>query len=47
MFEASYDIFTNPLIQKLTGKLNSRSEIMMPMPFILNDAVVIKKKIEL
>jgi len=47
IYEASYDIFTNPLINSLTGKLNSRSEIMMSMPFILNDAVIIKKKIEL
>ncbi len=46
MFEASYDVFTNPLINSLTGEINARSENMMPMPFILNDAVVIKKKIE-
>jgi hypothetical protein len=46
MYEASYDVFTNPLINSLTGEINSRSEIMMPMPFILNDAVVIIKKIE-
>ena len=47
MLEASYDLFTNPLINSITGKLNSRSETMMPLPFVLNDAVVIKKKIEL
>ncbi len=47
IFEASYDLFTNPLIKSLTGKINPRSEVMMPMPFVLNDAVVIKKKIDL
>jgi len=47
ILEASYDLFTNPLINSITGKLNSRSKTMMPLPFVLNDAVVIKKKIEL
>ena len=46
MYEASYDVFTNSLINSLTGEIEPRSEIMMPMPFILNDAVVIVKKIE-
>jgi hypothetical protein len=47
MLEISFDLFANPMINAITGKLNSRSEIMMPMPFILNDAIIFKKKIEL
>ena len=43
--ESSYDLFTNPLIKKISNNPESRNEIMMPMPFVLNDAVVIKKKI--
>ncbi len=46
-YEASYDFFTNPLIKKISNNPMPRNEIMMPMPFVLNDAVVIKKKINL
>ncbi len=44
-YEASYDLFTNSLIKKISNNPTPRNEIMMPMPFVLNDAVVIKKKI--
>jgi Peptidase family M28 len=47
IIETSYDIFSNPLIKSLTGKIKPRSEVMMSMPFVLNDAVVIKKRIVL
>jgi len=47
LFEASYDIFTNPLIKQISNNPKPRSEIMMPMPFVLNDAILIKKKIKL
>lgn len=40
MYQASYDLFTNP-----NFKIKPRTAIMMPMPFVLNDAIVIKKKL--
>ncbi len=45
--EASFDLFTNSLIKNLNTDFKPRSDIMMPMPFVLNDAIVIKRKIEL
>lgn len=47
ILEASYDLYTNPKIKSIISKTNPRSEIMMPMPFVLNDAIVIKKRIKL
>ncbi len=47
ILEASYDLFTNPKIKSLIPEIIPRNEIMMPMPFVLNDAIIIKKKIEL
>jgi hypothetical protein len=44
-FEASYDLFTNPEIQKIHENFVPRNETMIPMPFVLNDAVIIKKDI--
>jgi len=38
MYLASYDLFTNP-----NFNITPRSEIMMPTPFVLNDAIVVKK----
>lgn len=40
MYIASYDLFTNP-----NFNIKPRSEIMMPTPFVLNDAIVIKKQL--
>jgi Peptidase family M28 len=40
IYEASYDLFTNPNFD-----ITPRSAIMMPTPFVLNDAVVIKKRL--
>jgi len=40
MYLASYDLFTNP-----NFKIKPRSDIMMPTPFVLNDAIVIKKQL--
>lgn len=40
ILEAKYDLFTNPQF-----KINPRTEEMMPMPFVLNDATVIKTNI--
>ncbi|MCF6297773.1 MAG: M28 family peptidase [Flavobacteriaceae bacterium] len=45
--EASYDLYTHPKIKSIKEKITPRTEIMMPMPFVVNDAVVIKKKINL
>lgn len=41
VLEAKYDLFTNPQFT-----ISPRSEIMMPMPFVLNDATVIKTNIK-
>jgi hypothetical protein len=42
VLEAKYDLFTNQQF-----KIVPRTEIMMPMPFVLNDATVIKTNIKL
>lgn len=47
LLESSFDLYRNPVIKELKPNITPRSEVMMPMPFILNDAVVIKKKITL
>lgn len=41
ILEAKYDLFTNPQF-----KITPRTEIMMPMPFVLNDATVIKTNLK-
>jgi hypothetical protein len=41
ILEAKYDLFTNPQF-----KITPRTEMMMPMPFVLNDATVIKTNIK-
>lgn len=41
IYEASYDLFTNP-----NFNFKPRTKLMMPMPFVLNDAVVIKKRLK-
>jgi len=46
-YEASYNLFNPIILKKLKINFIPRNEIMMPMPFVLNDAVVIKKKIDL
>jgi len=40
MYIASYDLFTNP-----NFNIKPRADIMMPTPFVLNDAIVIKKQL--
>ncbi|KAB1158878.1 M20/M25/M40 family metallo-hydrolase [Tenacibaculum aiptasiae] len=40
--EVSYDLLTHPKFN-----LKPRSEIMMPMPFVTNDAIITSKKIQL
>ncbi len=47
IIESSYDLFKNNHIKSIKANIQPRNEIMMPTPFVLNDAVVIKKKIEL
>ena len=41
MMESSFDLMTNPLFT-----MTKREDWMMPTPFVLNDAVVIKEKIK-
>ena len=43
----SYDLFENPAIKKIKPDIKQRSENMMPMPFVLTDAVVTFKRIQL
>jgi hypothetical protein len=40
--EVSYDLLTNP-----NFSINPRSEEMMPMPFVTNDAIIISKKLKI
>ncbi len=40
IYEASYDLFTNPNFE-----IKPRSNIMMPTPFVLSDAIVVKKRL--
>jgi hypothetical protein len=40
LMESSFDLLTNPLFS-----MRKREDWMMPTPFVLNDAVVIKEKI--
>ncbi len=42
LYEASYDLLENPDLQ-----VPARAETMIPRPFLLNDAVIIKKTINL
>lgn len=41
LLESSFDLMSNPLFQ-----MAKRAEWMMPTPFVLNDAVIIKEKIK-
>ena len=41
LMESSFDLLSNPLFQ-----ITKRENWMMPTPFVLNDAVVIKQKIK-
>ncbi|MND73461.1 hypothetical protein D3C80_650360 [compost metagenome] len=41
LLESSFDLMTNPLFE-----MAKRENWMMPTPFVLNDAVVIKQKIK-
>jgi len=42
ILEASFDLLSNPQFN-----INPRADYMMPMPFVLNDAIVLKKHINL
>ena len=46
-WETSYDLYNNQSVKEIKEKITPRSDFMMPKPFILNDAVVIKKRITL
>lgn len=41
LMESSFDLMNNPLF-----KMEKRADWMMPTPFVLNDAVIIKEKIQ-
>ncbi|MDY7395907.1 M28 family peptidase [Aureibaculum sp. 2210JD6-5] len=42
LYETSYDLFEN-----MAFDITPRTETMMPMPFVINDAIIIKKQINL
>jgi len=42
IYEASYDLLTNP-----NFSITPRNKIMMPKPFVVNDAIVVKKQVNL
>lgn len=42
MYETSYDLF-----ESMAFDITPRTKIMMPMPFVINDAIIIKKQINL
>ena len=46
IIESSYDLFKNNHIKSIKANIQPRNEIMMPTPFVLNDAVVVKKDIK-
>ncbi len=41
LMESSFDLMNNPLFQ-----MAKRADWMMPTPYVLNDAVIIKEKIK-
>ena len=45
IIEVSYDLYTNDSVKKILPALQPRSEIMMPTPFVINDAILIKKNL--
>lgn len=45
LFEASLDLQNNPSLISLNKSKLPRSEMMMPKPFVLNDALIVKKDI--
>lgn len=47
ILESSYDLYTNPKIKTILPEIIPRTETMMPMPFVLNDAIIVKKQIKL
>ena len=42
IYEASYDLLSNP-----NFSITPRSKTMMPKPFVVNDAIVVKKRVVL
>ena len=41
LVESSFDLMTNPLFE-----MNKRKNWMMPMPFVLTDAIIVKEKVK-
>jgi len=41
LIESSYDLYDNPFI-----KVGRRDQNMMPMPFVLNDAIIVRTKVK-
>ncbi|MEN8125197.1 MAG: M28 family peptidase [Bacteroidota bacterium] len=46
IIEASYDLYKNNAINNIKSNIELRNEVMIPTPFVLNDAVVVKKDIK-
>ncbi len=47
LLEASYDFYENKGLKAFTSGFTKRTEEMIPKPFVLNDAVIVKRRISL
>jgi hypothetical protein len=45
IFETSYDLYKNKAIKAVKDHMHLRDSVTMPTPFVLNDAVLVKKAI--
>ncbi len=46
LLEVSYDLFNNKSIKSIKDHIITRDSAMMPTPFVINDAVIVKKDIK-
>ena len=47
LLEASYDLYKNKGLNSLFSDFTKRTEKMIPKPFVLNDAIVVRRRISL
>jgi hypothetical protein len=48
VYESSYDLLKSPIFNmQPLYQIKPRSETMIPMPFVINDAIIVKKRIDL
>ncbi|MFD1315337.1 M28 family peptidase [Namhaeicola litoreus] len=46
LLEASYNFFENKDLKKYTSNFSKRNNTMIPKPFVLNDAIIVKRSIQ-